>query len=83
VLAAGQSTSGSSEVLREFRQQHDISLPLIADPSRRISRYFPGSIFPRTYVINRDGKIVFELFGTYGFSTLVKAVEAEVRRSAA
>jgi len=63
----------------EFQKKMKYTFPMAADPKREIYGKFATKYIPRTYVINRDGKISYQAHGYAEpeFKTLLAAVEQE------
>jgi len=51
-----------AEVVRPYAEEHGINFPQIAHP-RLAARYFPGDVVPRTYLIDKRGRIRYEHSG--------------------
>lgn len=47
---------GGADAVRSFVEQRGGTFPQIANPSLA-ARYFPGDVVPRTYIIDRQGRI--------------------------
>lgn len=50
------------ETVRPFVENHGVNFPQIANPSVA-ARYFPGEVVPRTYVIDKEGRIRYSHSG--------------------
>ena len=46
-----------------YRKTHHLSFPLAPDPGRNVYKLFANAGIPRTYVVGRDGKIVYQTVG--------------------
>jgi peroxiredoxin len=69
----------SKETVSDFQKHHRFTFPLAYDPHRAVYSLFADSGIPRTYVVGRNGKIVFQSLG-YGqgddsVDALDKAIE--------
>lgn len=69
-------------IVAKFNQQAKLTFPLVADPDSKITRLFPGNSIPRTYVVDRSGRIVHQSigYGPQAFGDLVAAVEQAIKR---
>jgi peroxiredoxin len=61
----GIAREQSKETVADFQKHHSFSYPLAYDPDRSTYKLFADSGIPRTYVIDRQGRIVFQSVG-YG-----------------
>lgn len=55
------------QAVAEFKSKRGLTLPMAADPDRGVFNRYATERIPRTYVISRDGKIIYQ---TTGFSPL-------------
>jgi peroxiredoxin len=55
----------SAETVQAFKKEHGFTFPMASDPDRSAYRHFATERIPRTYVISRDGIIVYEVTGYY------------------
>jgi peroxiredoxin len=65
------------ETVSDFEKKHPVyTYPLAFDPHRAVYKQFADSGIPRTYVVGRDGKIVFQSVGyePADFDSLDKAI---------
>jgi peroxiredoxin len=53
------------ESVRAFSGEHDFTFPLAADADHAAFDRFATDRIPRTYLISRDGKIIFQCVGYY------------------
>ncbi|MFZ0662592.1 MAG: TlpA disulfide reductase family protein [Acidobacteriaceae bacterium] len=60
VAIARQQTK---QVVSDFQRHHPFTFPLAYDPDRSTYSLFADSGIPRTYVVGRHGKIVFQSVG--------------------
>jgi len=80
VVAVGLGENAAK--IRRFNEQHKLTFALVEDPRSRITRRYGGKgPIPRTFVIDRTGKIVHQSmgYGEKGFAELVAAVEKAAR----
>lgn len=65
-------------VVEGFKQHHPYTFPLAYDPDRSTYKLFADSGIPRTYVVGKHGKIVFQSVGydmASGLTPLDKAIQ--------
>ena len=68
----------TKDVVEGFKQHHPYTFPLAYDPDRAVYKRFADIGIPRTYVVGRDGKIVFQSVGydmSAGLAPLDKAIQ--------
>ncbi len=53
------------ETARAFSEEHHFTFPVAADPDRSAFGSYATDGIPRTYLISRDGKIIFQCLGNY------------------
>ena len=80
VLAVGREHS--DEELRKFQQKHGWSFPIAADPKQEIYKRYAEKYIPRNYLINAEGKIVFQSIGYEDgeFKQLVDIISRELAK---
>lgn len=61
VIAIGREHS--KEELSKFNQEKKFSFKIAPDPKREVYSKFAEKFIPRNYLINREGKIVFQSIG--------------------
>jgi peroxiredoxin len=68
--------------ITEFRAKHEYSFPMAPDPKRAVYGKFANAGIPRTYVINRDGKILFQSAGytPEDFQKMKSILEKELKK---
>jgi len=49
--------------LKEFKQKQEISMQVTADPKREVFAKYAKNEIPRTFVVDKDGKVLFESVG--------------------
>jgi peroxiredoxin len=52
--------------VKAFKQKHGFSLPMAADPEGAVYSLFAKERIPRTYIISREGRVVFSETGFVG-----------------
>jgi len=73
----------TNETISSFKEKHGYTFPISADPMRSVySRYASESI-PRTYLISRDGTIVYQSIGysEEEFSRLKFVLKSQLKKS--
>jgi len=53
----------TSKEIQEYRAKHNYSFPMAPDPKRAVYSKFANAGIPRNYVINREGKILYQSYG--------------------
>ena len=79
VLVIGREET--TEKIKPFREKHKLTMPFAPDPDRKIYSLYATQAIPRTYVIDRTGKIIHQTLG-YTPEEFKQLVEA-VRKAAA
>ena len=78
VVAAARAEDTAK--IRKYNEQAKLTFSLVEDPDVKISRAYGDGPIPRTYVIDRNGTVVYQVLG-YGeteFPKLVAAVEKAI-----
>lgn len=68
----------TKDVVAKFQQHHPYTFPLAYDPDRSVYKKFADIGIPRTYLVGKDGKIVFQSGGydmSAGLAPLDKAIQ--------
>ena len=55
----------TTDTVAKFKSKHGLTLPMAADPERAAFNLYASERIPRTYVISRNGKIVYQIVGFY------------------
>jgi peroxiredoxin len=55
----------SDQTVKDFRRKRGFTFPMAADPHRSIYNKFASQAIPRTYLISRQGTIVYQWTGHY------------------
>lgn len=55
----------TAETVRTFRQEHEFSFPMAADPERVVYSLFAAEGIPLTMVVSHEGKIIYAKAGFY------------------
>jgi peroxiredoxin len=77
VPVVGIAIGESAEKVRDFNRDAKFTFPLVPDPKRTVASRFGGDdAIPRTYVINRSGRIIYQRIGynEREFNHVVRAV---------
>ena len=53
------------ETVGRFKQEHHFTFAMEADPDRNIYGKYATEAIPRTYLISRDGAIIYQITGFY------------------
>jgi len=74
VLVVGREET--TEKIKAFREKHKLTMPFAPDPDRKIYSLYATQFIPRTYVIDKNGKIAHQTMGytPAEFKELVEAV---------
>ncbi|HEU0040074.1 MAG TPA: TlpA disulfide reductase family protein [Verrucomicrobiae bacterium] len=66
--------------LNDFPKKRQVTFPIAGDPKRKIYRRFATQYIPRNYVIDADGKIIFQSVGytDLEFAKMVEVIEKEL-----
>jgi len=78
VLVVGREETG--EKIKSFREKHKLTMPFAPDPDKKIYSLYATKYIPRTYVIDKTGKIAHQSVGytDEDFKQLVAAVRKAV-----
>jgi peroxiredoxin len=69
--------------LKEFQKKREFTIPIAADPERKIYARFATQYIPRNYVIAADGKIAFQSvgFNQQEFKQMLNVLEKELKKA--
>jgi peroxiredoxin len=69
--------------LKEFRKKREFTIPIAADPERKIYGRFATQYIPRNYVIDAAGKIAFQSVGYNEpeFKQMVDVIDKELKKA--
>ncbi|MBM3884099.1 MAG: TlpA family protein disulfide reductase [Verrucomicrobia bacterium] len=72
----------TNDELVPFPKKREITFPVAGDPKRDVYAKYATQYIPRSYVISRDGKILFQTVGykEEELAQLVSAIEKELAR---
>jgi len=68
--------------ITEFREKHKYSFPMAPDPKRAVYGKFANAGIPRNYILNREGKILYQAYGyaPEDFQKMKNILEKELKR---
>jgi peroxiredoxin len=74
VLVIGREET--AEKIKPFREKHKLTMPFAPDPDKKIYSLYATQYIPRTYVIDKTGKIIHQTVGytPEDFKQLIEAV---------
>ena len=74
VLVVGREET--TEKIKPFREKHKLTMPFAPDPDKKVYSLYATKFIPRTYVIDKTGKIAHQTMGytPADFKQLVEAV---------
>jgi peroxiredoxin len=74
VLVVGREET--AEKIKPFREKHKLTMPFAPDPDKKVYSLYATKYIPRTYVIDKTGKIAHQSVGytPADFKQLVEAV---------
>lgn len=74
VLVVGREET--TEKIKPFREKHKLTMPFAPDPDKKVYSLYATKFIPRTYVIDKTGKIAHQSVGytPADFKQLVEAV---------
>ena len=72
----------SDDGVKAFQQKHGLTLPMASDPDSSIYNRFASQYIPRTYLISRQGIIIYQCTGYYEeeMSNLRKLLSKELAK---
>jgi len=72
----------TEQEISEFRKEYGFSFPMAADVNRAVYQLFGNGGIPRSYVVNEDGKILFQSVGytPEEFDQMKKILAKELER---
>ena len=63
LVVLGVSVDADSRAYESFLRQHQISFPNTRDPEKGISTLYGTFMYPETYIIDREGRLVRKIIG--------------------
>ncbi len=81
MIAIGREHPNSE--LTDFQKKQSVSFPLAGDPKREFYAKYAGKYIPRNYLINAEGKIVYQSMGfnPEEFAKLVATIDKELKKT--
>ena len=75
----------TAEEIVPFRRENRYTFPMASDPDRTVFRLFGNGGIPRSYVVGRDGQILFQSVGYTAaeFDKMKKVLEQELSKAQA
>ena len=69
--------------LKEFQKERELTLPMAADPERKIFARFATDQIPRDYISGADGKIAYQSngFSEPEFKKMLDVIEKELKKA--
>ena len=67
-----------ADTLRAYRQKHQFTFPIAADPEGEVFSMFAKESIPRTILVSSEGRIVYSSLGFY--DTDIKTLRTELRK---
>jgi peroxiredoxin len=69
-------------IIAKFRSSNRYTFPMAQDPDRKVFKMFASAGIPRTYVVSKEGRIVFQSLGYTAeeFEKLKVILEAELKK---
>ena len=80
VLVIGREET--ADKIKAFRAKHNLTMPFAPDPDKKVYSLYATKFIPRTYVIDRTGKIAHQTVGynPADFEKLVAAVREALKQ---
>ncbi len=72
-----------ADTVKSFLSQHEYTFPVALDPSAEAFKQFADEGIPQTYLIGRDGRILFQTLGFAKDSPVYERELATLRRTIA
>lgn len=72
----------TADVIKPFQRENRLTFPFASDATRAIFRLFGSGGIPRSYVVGRDGRILFQSVGYVAdeFDEMKKTIEKELSK---
>lgn len=72
----------SDEEVAAFKKERGLTFPMASDPTRAIFKLFGNGGIPRSYVVGRDGNILYQSDGYVPseFGKMTKLIERELKK---
>ena len=81
LVVLGVGREHTEEDLKPFIEKKGVEYPVIADTDRSIYAHFAERYIPRNFVIDRDGKIIYECAGfeESDFEIMIKIIDEKLK----
>jgi peroxiredoxin len=85
ILAISIDETASRDTVRSFREEFDLTFPILIDPARSIYGAYQATGVPETFLIDPQGRIVERFVGPRGWDepryarAIERLLEAEAR----
>jgi peroxiredoxin len=63
ILAVSIDAPGARDEVVAFRDEFELSFPILLDPSKEVYRAYQATGVPETFMLDRDGRLVERLIG--------------------
>ena len=72
----------TAQEINAFRKEYGFSFPMASDPQREVYKLFGNGGIPRSYVVDGDGKILFQSIGytPTEFDEMKAAIETALKK---
>jgi peroxiredoxin len=67
LVVLGISVDEDKEAYEQFIDRFDVAFPTVRDPAMAVASLYGTSIYPETYLINREGRVVHKYIGGDNF----------------
>lgn len=57
------SVDDSLDIIEQFRDEYDLSFTILHDKGRKVSHHFQTFMYPETYIVDREGRLVEKIVG--------------------
>ncbi len=71
VVAVNFGFNDTPELIRQFKKEYDLTVPIAIDELGNISRAFDVTVVPYSIIIDRDGTIVHRKWGDEGVDEII------------
>jgi len=82
-MVLGVSVDEDGHAYRKFLKDNDVVFPTYRDPSGKIAGEYGTSMFPETYVIDRDGRFARKIVGPQDWQmpTIMASIETVLKQN--
>ncbi|MBC7798027.1 MAG: TlpA family protein disulfide reductase [Pyrinomonadaceae bacterium] len=73
----------TDDEIKDFKKENRLSFPMAADPEREVYKLFGNGGIPRSYVVDGDGKILYQSVGYSrdDFDRMIKIIESQLKKA--